>query len=151
MASNVFDTFESLLHFGRSHSRTVDWAEIEREISDSDVLNLQFTSGSTGAPKAAALTHHGMINSAQYIGLNMNVQQTDKIAVPVPLFHAFGLIIGKSLGFRYCDWKYIKLTSMQVSAQPWSQARPSSSRLSISIQGLLCGPWKDTAVRDCTV
>jgi acyl-CoA synthetase (AMP-forming)/AMP-acid ligase II len=68
----------------------------ESEVHPLDILNLQFTSGSTGLPKAAALTHHGMVNSARYIGDQMNVGEKDRINVPVPLFHAFGLIMGMS-------------------------------------------------------
>lgn len=93
--SPFFIDFASLLETGRSQN--VNWRELEKPISDSDVLNLQFTSGSTGAPKAAALTHHGMINCARYIGMNMNISKEDKVVVPVPLFHAFGLIIGTVL------------------------------------------------------
>ncbi|CAK7212823.1 hypothetical protein SBRCBS47491_001595 [Sporothrix bragantina] len=69
-------------------------AELEQQVSDTDILNLQFTSGSTGQPKTVALTQHGMVNSARYIALLMQIQPTDAINVPVPLFHAFGLVIG---------------------------------------------------------
>jgi long-chain acyl-CoA synthetase len=69
-------------------------ASLEKGVAHSDILNLQFTSGSTGLPKAAALTHHGMLNSARYIGDQMRVSKGDRINVPVPLFHAFGLIMG---------------------------------------------------------
>jgi len=72
----------------------IDWNTLEKTLSDTDILNLQFTSGSTGAPKAAALTHHGIVNCARYIGMKMNIKISDKVAIPVPLFHAFGLIIG---------------------------------------------------------
>jgi long-chain acyl-CoA synthetase len=67
---------------------------IQKSVQAGDVLNLQFTSGSTGLPKAAALTHFGMLNSARYIGHQMKLQPTDRINIPVPLFHAFGLVIG---------------------------------------------------------
>jgi acyl-CoA synthetase (AMP-forming)/AMP-acid ligase II len=71
--------------------------KMEKLVQDSNILNLQFTSGSTGSPKTAALTHHGMLNSARYIGMQMRVKSSDRINVPVPLFHAFGLVIGKTL------------------------------------------------------
>ena len=74
-----------------------DMLALENGVLPSDILNLQFTSGSTGLPKAAALTHHGMVNSARYIGDEMNVTEKDRINVPVPLFHAFGLIMGECL------------------------------------------------------
>ncbi|ERS95335.1 hypothetical protein HMPREF1624_08213 [Sporothrix schenckii ATCC 58251] len=69
-------------------------AALEGQVTDADILNLQFTSGSTGQPKTVALTQHGMVNSARYIALLMQIQPTDAINVPVPLFHAFGLVIG---------------------------------------------------------
>jgi long-chain acyl-CoA synthetase len=71
--------------------------KMEKLVQDSNILNLQFTSGSTGSPKTAALTHHGMLNSARYIGMQMKIKSSDRINVPVPLFHAFGLVIGKTL------------------------------------------------------
>jgi acyl-CoA synthetase (AMP-forming)/AMP-acid ligase II len=90
----------------------------ESEVHPSDILNLQFTSGSTGLPKAAALTHHGMVNSARYVGDQMNVVEEDRINVPVPLFHAFGLIMG---------------TSRVISANTSSYRRRSMQ---------CCSPWR---------
>lgn len=86
--------YEEMLLQGQGRERLV--AELSSHVKCVDVLNLQFTSGSTGRPKAAALTHYGMINSARYIAFQMGISPKDRIAVPVPLFHAFGLIIGKS-------------------------------------------------------
>jgi mevalonyl-CoA ligase len=97
---SVADTFGAYLRYHQLLDddliREVDVDALERTVKPHDVLNLQFTSGSTGLPKAAALTHRGMLNSARYIGLQMGVDATDKIAIPVPLFHAFGLIMGRS-------------------------------------------------------
>jgi mevalonyl-CoA ligase len=91
--SSYFCNYSDLIDQGSRTPR--DWRAIESEISYPDILNLQFTSGSTGAPKAAALTHSGLINSATYIGQNLGIESRDKIVIPVPLFHAFGLIMGK--------------------------------------------------------
>ena len=91
-SSPFYHNFESLIELGRR--QTIDWIALEQTLLDTDILNLQFTSGSTGTPKAAALTHHGMLNCARYIGMKMNIGIADKVAIPVPLFHAFGLIIG---------------------------------------------------------
>jgi mevalonyl-CoA ligase len=91
-SSVFFSSFQNLVEMGQK--QTVDWKALEKTLKDTDVLNLQFTSGSTGAPKAAALTHHGMLNCARYIGLKMDIKTIDKVVIPVPLFHAFGLIIG---------------------------------------------------------
>ncbi|KAF2036421.1 acetyl-CoA synthetase-like protein [Setomelanomma holmii] len=63
-------------------------------ISPYDVANLQFTSGSTGNPKAAMLTHHNLINNSRFIGDRMNLTENDVLCCPPPLFHCFGLTLG---------------------------------------------------------
>ncbi|KAK0664700.1 Acyl-CoA synthetase family member 2 [Lasiodiplodia hormozganensis] len=59
-----------------------------------DVCNLQFTSGSTGNPKAAMLTHHNIVNNSRFIGDRMAFTSEDVLACPPPLFHCFGLVLG---------------------------------------------------------
>ncbi|KAK5948231.1 putative NRPS-like protein biosynthetic cluster [Knufia fluminis] len=59
-----------------------------------DVCNLQFTSGTTGHPKAAMLTHHSILNNSRFIGDRMNLTDTDTLCCPPPLFHCFGLVLG---------------------------------------------------------
>ncbi|KAH7396937.1 short-chain-fatty-acid-CoA ligase [Phaeosphaeria sp. MPI-PUGE-AT-0046c] len=63
-------------------------------ISPYDVANLQFTSGSTGNPKAAMLTHHNLVNNSRFIGSRMSLSPTDTLCCPPPLFHCFGLTLG---------------------------------------------------------
>ncbi|KAF2706193.1 acetyl-CoA synthetase-like protein [Pleomassaria siparia CBS 279.74] len=63
-------------------------------ISPYDVVNLQFTSGSTGNPKAAMLTHHNLINNSSFIGDRMLLTPEDTLCCPPPLFHCFGLTLG---------------------------------------------------------
>ncbi|KAI8935545.1 hypothetical protein NX059_008115 [Plenodomus lindquistii] len=63
-------------------------------ISPHDVVNLQFTSGSTGNPKAAMLTHHNLINNSRFIGDRMDLTPSDTLCCPPPLFHCFGLTLG---------------------------------------------------------
>ncbi|KAH8901418.1 acetyl-CoA synthetase-like protein [Thozetella sp. PMI_491] len=59
-----------------------------------DVCNLQFTSGTTGKPKAAMLTHHNIINNARFIGQRMHLTAKDVLCCPPPLYHCFGLVLG---------------------------------------------------------
>lgn len=68
--------------------------EIQRGLSPYDVCNLQFTSGSTGNPKAAMLTHHGLLNNSRFIGDRMALNSEDVLCCPPPLFHCFGLVLG---------------------------------------------------------
>lgn len=58
------------------------------------VCNLQFTSGTTGRPKAAMLTHHNVVNNARFVGGRMRLGPDDVLCCPPPLFHCFGLVLG---------------------------------------------------------
>ncbi|HEX2808517.1 MAG TPA: AMP-binding protein [Kineosporiaceae bacterium] len=59
-----------------------------------DPINIQYTSGTTGHPKGATLTHRNILNNAYFIGEVLGYTEADRICVPVPLFHTFGMVIG---------------------------------------------------------
>src|ERR1700729_2149927 len=59
-----------------------------------DPINIQFTSGTTGAPKGATLTHHNILNNGFFIGEAMKLTPQDKLCIPVPLYHCFGMVLG---------------------------------------------------------
>ncbi|KAG5987471.1 hypothetical protein E4U54_004981 [Claviceps lovelessii] len=65
-----------------------------RRVLPHQVVNLQFTSGTTGLPKAAMLTHHNLVNNARFIGDRMRLTPDDVLCCPPPLFHCFGLVLG---------------------------------------------------------
>ncbi|CAG9936422.1 unnamed protein product [Clonostachys rosea f. rosea IK726] len=69
-------------------------AQAQRNVHPSDILNLQFTSGTTGLPKAASLTHRNLINNARFTGHSMLLTPDDVVCCPPPLFHCFGLVMG---------------------------------------------------------
>lgn len=59
-----------------------------------DAINIQFTSGTTGTPKAATLTHHNIVNNAYFVGATMELTEKDRLCIPVPMYHCFGMVIG---------------------------------------------------------
>ncbi len=59
-----------------------------------DAINIQFTSGTTGAPKGATLTHHNILNNGYFIGEAMRLTEADRLCIPVPLYHCFGMVLG---------------------------------------------------------
>src|SRR5574337_167663 len=59
-----------------------------------DPVNIQFTSGTTGAPKGATLTHHNIVNNGWFIGEAMRLTEHDKLCIPVPFYHCFGMVLG---------------------------------------------------------
>ena len=76
-----------------------DWhraelARLQPELQFDDVVNIQFTSGTTGSPKGAALTHHNILNNGFFIGEAMRLTEQDRLCIPVPLYHCFGMVLG---------------------------------------------------------
>ena len=69
-------------------------ARLQPTLQFDDVVNIQFTSGTTGSPKGAALTHHNILNNGFFIGEAMKLTEADRICIPVPLYHCFGMVLG---------------------------------------------------------
>ncbi len=68
--------------------------ELAPRLQFDDAINIQFTSGTTGAPKGATLTHHNILNNGFFIGEAMKLTPADKLCIPVPLYHCFGMVLG---------------------------------------------------------
>jgi fatty-acyl-CoA synthase len=67
---------------------------IGQQLGCHDPINVQFTSGTTGSPKGATLTHHNIVNNARDVARTMGLRAGDKLAIPVPLYHCFGMVMG---------------------------------------------------------
>ena len=85
--------FETVYAKGGSaeHQRLMDLA---RTLQFDEPINIQFTSGTTGLPKGATLTHHNILNNGFFLGEEMHYTEQDKVCIPVPLYHCFGMVIG---------------------------------------------------------
>ncbi|MHC5109963.1 MAG: AMP-binding protein [Planctomycetota bacterium] len=68
-------------------------AEREATLDIDDVINIQYTSGTTGFPKGVMLTHHNIINNGFHVGRIMKLSEQDRVCVPVPFYHCFGMVI----------------------------------------------------------
>lgn len=73
----------------------------ESDLSASDPINIQFTSGTTGLPKGATLSHHNIVNNARHVVAGMNFTEQDRLCIPVPFYHCFGMVMG-TLGCVSC-------------------------------------------------
>jgi fatty-acyl-CoA synthase len=69
-------------------------AELADTLQFDDPINIQFTSGTTGMPKGATLSHHNILNNGYFLGEAMRYTEHDKVCIPVPLYHCFGMVIG---------------------------------------------------------
>ncbi|KAJ5322830.1 hypothetical protein N7452_011119 [Penicillium brevicompactum] len=88
-----FSTYNDIIVRGTSQAAHVVKCR-EAELEPNDVCQLQFTSGSTGDPKAAMLTHYNLVNNSRFIGNRLNLTPADVLCCPPPLFHCFGLVLG---------------------------------------------------------
>jgi fatty-acyl-CoA synthase len=64
------------------------------ELDFDDPINIQYTSGTTGFPKGATLTHHNILNNGYFIGALLGYSERDRVCIPVPLYHCFGMVLG---------------------------------------------------------
>jgi fatty-acyl-CoA synthase len=66
----------------------------EAQLQFDDPINIQYTSGTTGFPKGATLSHHNILNNGFFIGEGCRYTEADRVAIPVPLYHCFGMVLG---------------------------------------------------------
>jgi len=66
----------------------------ESSLNCTDPINIQYTSGTTGFPKGATLTHKNILNNARFAGQNLKYTSQDRICIPVPFYHCFGMVLG---------------------------------------------------------
>jgi fatty-acyl-CoA synthase len=87
------DGWEELLAVGADVPEPV-LAAREAELQFDDPINIQYTSGTTGFPKGATLSHHNILNNAHFIAGTLRYAEADRVCVPVPFYHCFGMVIG---------------------------------------------------------
>jgi fatty-acyl-CoA synthase len=68
--------------------------QLRAQLQPEDAINIQFTSGTTGLPKGATLSHHNIVNNGYFVAKRMTFTENDRLCIPVPLYHCFGMVMG---------------------------------------------------------
>src|SRR3954454_23001242 len=85
--------FAEVAEMGGERHRA-ELASLASAMQFDDPVNIQFTSGTTGSPKGVTLTHHNILNNGDFVGRAMRLTEQDRICIPVPLYHCFGMVMG---------------------------------------------------------
>ncbi|MET9572133.1 AMP-binding protein [Streptomyces virginiae] len=85
--------WDSLLERGR-RGDPADLARAQAALSPDDAVNIQYTSGTTGFPKGATLSHHNILNNGFFVGELCHYTEQDRVCIPVPFYHCFGMVMG---------------------------------------------------------
>ena len=88
-----FFRFDDILDAGGERHKAA-LAALAPKLQFDDPINIQFTSGTTGMPKGATLTHHNILNNGFFIGEAQKLGDRDRVCIPVPLYHCFGMVLG---------------------------------------------------------
>jgi len=86
-------TWKEFISFADDVSEA-DLSQRQSELQFDDPINIQFTSGTTGNPKGATLTHHNILNNGYFVGESQRLTENDRLVIPVPLYHCFGMVMG---------------------------------------------------------
>ena len=92
-ASPGMHSWENLLSFAAQKSMQ-DLAAAQQKLSADEPINIQYTSGTTGFPKGATLSHHNILNNGYLVAEIMRFTDRDRLVIPVPLYHCFGMVMG---------------------------------------------------------
>lgn len=83
--------FNDVMEMGEENDEELK--RIEKSLSPYDVVNMQYTSGTTGFPKGVMLTHYNIVNNAYWVGQYLGLSHKDRMCIPVPFFHCFGCVL----------------------------------------------------------
>jgi fatty-acyl-CoA synthase len=86
--------WQRFLEVGMMNASEEDLRKREETLSFDDPINIQYTSGTTGFPKGATLTHYGILNNGYFAGEEMRFTDRDRLCIPVPFYHCFGMVLG---------------------------------------------------------
>ena len=101
------DNYRETIFFGSerwnelSNHAILDLNPVREELEPNDPINIQYTSGTTGLAKGATLTHRNILNNGYFVGETINYTDQDRVVIPVPFFHCFGMVMGNIAAFSH--------------------------------------------------
>ncbi|OBK18023.1 AMP-binding protein [Mycobacterium asiaticum] len=87
-----------------------------RQLASSDPVNIQYTSGTTGSPKGVTLTHRNILNNGYLVGETLGYNEHDRICIPVPFYHCFGMVLGNLAATSHGSCMVIPASSFEPAA-----------------------------------
>jgi fatty-acyl-CoA synthase len=87
-------SWNDFIETGRAKTSLSELSDRARALDCRDLINIQYTSGTTGFPKGATLTHYGILNNGFFVGEGMRFTENDRLCIPVPFYHCFGMVLG---------------------------------------------------------
>jgi fatty-acyl-CoA synthase len=98
-------------------------------LSPDDPINIQYTSGTTGFPKGATLSHHNILNNGYFVGELCGYTEADRVCVPVPLYHCFGMVMGNLAATSHGACLVYPAPSFEPAATLWAVAQERCTSL----------------------
>ena len=114
------------------HVSEEDLADLQSTLQFDDPINIQYTSGTTGFPKGATLSHHNILNNGFFVTESMGFTSQDRLVIPVPLYHCFGMVMG-NLG---CITHGATMIYPDEGFEPTSVLRAVSSQRATALYGV---------------
>ena len=116
------------LKFGE-HIDEKEVEEVRRQVEPQDPVNIQYTSGTTGAPKGAVLSHRNLLMNAYYVGDRQRITYDDRVCIPVPFYHCFGCVMGTLMCAEYGAAMVVPAESFDAEATLQASANEKCTAL----------------------
>ncbi len=125
-------TWDELVSAGNGAEPVGAVKETETSLNAHDPINIQYTSGTTGYPKGAVLTHHNIVNNALLTGQRMQITSQDRVCIPVPFYHCFGMVLGNMVCAVYGATMVIPAETFD----PWTTLKTIEEERCTAIYGV---------------
>ena len=116
-------------------------AAISTTLSADDPINIQYTSGTTGFPKGATLSHHNILNNGFFVGELCQYTEADRICIPVPFYHCFGMVMGNLAATSHGAAMVIPAPGLRPGGHAERGRRPSAAPRSTACRRCSSPSW----------